>query len=105
MIINKGVLVIPENLTGDDIDLSRQGLAEAMGQGSHVVIDCGMLKELDEHGMVFLCSAHRHALNRGKELVFLNLSKELMKEVSTRFRGFLPKVNCPHSNIGGCLWP
>ena len=98
------LLVLPDNLAGEGIELARQGLVEALAQSGKVVLDCSMLTELDEHGMVFLCSSHRHALSRGKELIFQGLSESLARAARSQVGGFLPNINCPHSLVDSCLW-
>lgn len=97
-------LLMTGSLMSEDVEDARKRLSEVIGQSDHIVIDCHGLQELDEHGLVFLCSAHRHFINSGRFLEFSGLSPELVSAAKAQRTNFLFRLSCDQSKSSKCIW-
>jgi len=88
-----------EALTVQRILEVKQALAQALSAGTTVTLDLKQVTEVDLTGLQLLCSAHRWAADRGRELAIADPGPALYG--AARRSGFAGRKGCR----SGCLWP
>ena len=101
---NVASLLLTGSLTVEDIEAARTALTKNLGASGQIVIDCCGLHKIDEHGLKFLCAAHRHIMSRGRTVEFIGLSPELVFAAKREMKSFVPGLSCQHSMRTNCLW-
>lgn len=92
-------------LTIETVAELREALLEIVGGvARQVYLDGNMLTTIDFFGIQLLCSAHRTAVSRNKELAWFN-NRPLAIDESIRSNGFSRHCGCPLCPPGGqCMW-
>lgn len=98
------VLKLKGSLTGENIEDTLRELAGIICKSDLIIIDCSDLLDLDEKGLKFLCSAHRHILSRNRNAEIMNLSTGLVLNARRQLAKFVPGLTCQQSGQGHCVW-
>lgn len=97
-------LKLSRSLTIDNVEDVLRELTVIIATSKDIVIDCHGLHELDEKGLKFLCSAHRHIVSRNRTVKMTGLSSELVLDVRRRMDRFVPGLTCRHAEQVNCVW-
>lgn len=97
-------LELSGSLTEDKIEKALRELAGLMSSARHIVIDCHDLQEIDEKGLRFLCSAHRHIVSRNRTIDIAGLSPELVWRARSQTKNFVPGFSCLKTDLEQCVW-
>ena len=98
------VLKLKGSLTGENIEDTLRELAGIICKSDLIIIDCSDLLDLDEKGLKFLCSAHRHILSRNRKAEILDLSPGLVLNARLQLAKFVPGLTCRQSGQAHCVW-
>jgi len=94
------------NLTGSltvkHAKVLREDLLKALNDGTTININLEEITEIDLSSMQLLCSAHRYALNKGKNLSLNDPEGNLFSAGKTA--GFNGGKKCRFDRNNGCLW-
>ena len=106
-VASDGALVV--SLEGDatveNLDRVKQVLLGALLNNDRVLVNCDRLESIDIFFIQLLCSAHRTAVAREKEFVFLGSLPPSLRD-TVKVAGFIRQHGC-RSGSGSnrdCLW-
>jgi anti-anti-sigma regulatory factor len=100
----RGMLTLEGDLTIANAEETRNALLDALGSVSRLEYDVKNVTAVDLSFLQILCSAHRTALDMGKELV---LSADFTSEVlsdTAKSAGYVRHIGCDRENLNSCLW-
>lgn len=99
------VLVLSGSFAGQEIEDAFGRLSLMMlGSSCHIIIDCQGVHEIDDKGLKFLCSAHRHILSRGRSVDITGLAKDVILKAREQSGRFAAELSCKCLKYHQCFW-
>ena len=83
------------------IDL-KEVLLSTLDEEKAIIVNLEGVTEIDLSSLQLLCSAHRYALKKGKDLTLNDPKESLLSAGKTA--GFSGREECRYDRNNGCLW-
>lgn len=89
-------------MTVEDATELHQALRDAVSSSDIVVINLEETSDIDLASLQLLCSAHKTALKKKKDLRFINLASEVRERIDKA--GYIHNRGCLDGGASECLW-